>query len=203
MALATYSDLAAAVASWAHRSDLTAAIPDFVYLVEAQLNRDLRVRQMETRVTTTSPDEYLTLPTDYAAMRRIQRNGDPDVPLAYLTPEQLVGSGTRSGPAYYYSLVSGQIQLWPTPGAAATYEIDYYAKLNTIVSAGTNWLLTNYPDVYLFGALVQMANYTGNDTGLAKWKAQYDEAIGKLISYDKKDRWSGTSLQVRADVSVD
>jgi hypothetical protein len=203
MALDTYSGLLASVAAWAHRSDLAAVIPDMVYMVESQLNRDLRVRQMETRVTTTTADEYLTLPTDHVEIRRIQRNGDPDFNLEYLTPQQLVHRGTETGEPYYYTLVSGQIQLWPTPGQSYTYEIDYYAALNPIVTAGTNWLLQDYPDVYLFGTLAQVANYTGNDGGLARWKPQYDEAIGKLLRYDKRERWAGTPLQVRADVCVD
>jgi hypothetical protein len=37
MALSTYSDLQTAVATWLHRSDLTAIIPDLITLAETHL----------------------------------------------------------------------------------------------------------------------------------------------------------------------
>ena len=54
MALGTYSDLQAAVVGWSNRSDLAALIPDFIMLAEERMNRELRVRQMETPLAATA-----------------------------------------------------------------------------------------------------------------------------------------------------
>ena len=53
MALSTYSELKTSVADWLNRSDLTSAVPDFISLAEAQVERRLRTRQMIVRATAT------------------------------------------------------------------------------------------------------------------------------------------------------
>ena len=42
MPLSNYTELTASIADTLNRDDLTAVIPDFIKLAEAQLNRDLR-----------------------------------------------------------------------------------------------------------------------------------------------------------------
>lgn len=43
--------------------------------------------------------------------------------------------------------------------------------------AASNELLDDYPDVYLYGALMQMAIYTQDDAQLTKWSALYMAAM--------------------------
>ena len=76
MSISSYSDLKTAVANWMARSDLTNRIPEFITLTEAKFNRNLDVRQMEQRASTTidtasTSPEFITLPTDFQSMRRI------------------------------------------------------------------------------------------------------------------------------------
>lgn len=49
-----YATLQAAVAAWLARADLTSQIPTFIQLAEADLNRQVRTRQMQTLVTGTA-----------------------------------------------------------------------------------------------------------------------------------------------------
>jgi len=44
MTIATYDQLAASVASWIKRSDLTDSIPEFIRFGELRIYRDLRIR---------------------------------------------------------------------------------------------------------------------------------------------------------------
>ena len=48
MALSSYSDLKASVASWLHRDDLTTQIPDFICLAEADMQVRAKLSQWET-----------------------------------------------------------------------------------------------------------------------------------------------------------
>ena len=52
MAITTYAELQTAVKNWSKRNDLDSIIPDFIRLAELRVNRNLRIRKMETRVTT-------------------------------------------------------------------------------------------------------------------------------------------------------
>ena len=50
MALDTYTNLKTAIANFLARDDLTSEIDDFIDLTEAEFNRELRIRAMETSV---------------------------------------------------------------------------------------------------------------------------------------------------------
>ena len=46
MALTTYAELQTAVANYLARTDLTSQIPDFIYIAETRLRRQLRINEM-------------------------------------------------------------------------------------------------------------------------------------------------------------
>ncbi len=56
MALSTYAELKTSIGDWLNRADLTAVIPDFISLAEAQVERTLRTRQI--------PQAHKHKPTD-------------------------------------------------------------------------------------------------------------------------------------------
>ena len=66
MALSNYTGLKASIADFLNRDDLTAVIPDFITLAEAQINRDIRHFKMEARSSgqQSSGDEYMQVPSD-------------------------------------------------------------------------------------------------------------------------------------------
>ena len=64
MALDTYANLKTSIANFLARDDLTSEIDDFIDLTEADFNRRLRIRDMETVNTSFSIDaETEALPT--------------------------------------------------------------------------------------------------------------------------------------------
>ena len=69
----TYTGLQASIASWLHRSDLTAIIPDLIVLAEARLARDLRLRKMVTTTTssTVASTQGITLPADFLEIENL------------------------------------------------------------------------------------------------------------------------------------
>src|SRR5688572_30616670 len=89
MSLSNYTNLQAAVKSALHRSDLDTSIIDFITLAEDKLNKRLRIRAMENRVTASVSSEYVALPDGFLAMRNFQLNTSPRQRLEYATPEFL------------------------------------------------------------------------------------------------------------------
>lgn len=59
-----FSTLQQAIADELARADLSAAIPNFILLAEADFNRELRVRQMQAVVTSTATGQTITMPAD-------------------------------------------------------------------------------------------------------------------------------------------
>jgi hypothetical protein len=204
MALTNYTTLQAALISALHRSDLAVAVPDFIALAEDKLNKRLRLRGMEERVTATISSEYESLPDGFLAMRNFQLNTSPRTRLEFATPEWLdarYGDTANTGQPVFYTLVGGQIQFAPAPDGSYTAEMDYYKKLD-IATDATNWVLTNAPRCYYYGALMEAAAFLVNDKRVPMWSQMLESAIQEVERADKSDRFPDSGLQMRADGAV-
>lgn len=195
MSISTYSELKTAITAWTHRVDLTGVLDDFIDLTEARLSRDLLVSQQEARATTTASTEYLALPTDCLAIRNIQLNTSPVRELVYVTPMEMDRLADNGSVVSRYTIVGDEIQLNAT--SSDSLEIAYYAKVPPLSDSNTtNWLLTTYPDVYLYGCLAEAYKYANDDPQATKYNALYQESAQNVIRMDKK-RKSGQSMFVR------
>jgi hypothetical protein len=74
----------------------------------------------------------------------------------------------------------------------------YYARVPDFVDdTDFNWLLTYYPDVHLYGSLLQSAPYLGEDARIAVWAQLYSAAVKNLGDDSIKARSSGGPLVMR------
>lgn len=146
MALANYADLLAGVANWLQRSDLTARIPEFIALAEAEFNRRLRTIEMEARATATLTSDALAVPTDFIGLRSVKID---KTLLDYVTPSELFDDESTGGYPFRYTVSDGQFFFRPAP-TSGTVKIDYYGKIPALTTTNTtNWLMTKHPDLYL------------------------------------------------------
>jgi hypothetical protein len=202
MALSTYSELKSSVGDWLNRTDLTAAIPDFISLAEAQIERKLRTRQMIVRATATVDTEYGTVPADFLEVKSLKLQTNPVTPLQFETIDSLDTLQSQypsSSKPRFFSIVGTQIRTVPVPDSAYTAELTYYAKLSKLSSTvATNWLLTAAPDVYLYGSLLQAAPYLKDDARISTWATLYTSAMDDLQIADDRGATSGGALIARA-----
>lgn len=202
MALTTYAELKTSVGDWLNRSDLTTAIPDFISLAEAQIERNLRTRQMIVRSTASLTTEYSAVPDDFLEAKTFKLDTNPPTPLQFETIDSMDNLSvvyTSSGKPAYFSVVGNQFRFIPTPDTEYTGELTYYAKLSKLSSTNTsNWLLTAAPDIYLYGALMQAAPYLQDDARITVWAALYKNGIEELKLSDDRGSTSGGVLVTRA-----
>ena len=176
MALTTYTELKTSIGDWLNRTDLTAAIPDFISLAEAQIERQLRTRQMITRSTANFSTEYGAVPDDFLETKSLKLTGtNPVTPLVFQTIDALDDLARQYSAASrpkYFGIVGGQIRLVPTPDATYATELVYYAKLTKLsASVSSNFLLASSPDIYLYGSLLQAAPYLQDDARIPVWSS--------------------------------
>jgi len=201
MAISTYAELQTAVANWLDRDDLTDRIPEFIALAEARMNRVLRIRLMEGKYTasTVAAQRNYALPAGYLQMRNLQINTTPIRPCQYVTPEiydRLYGS-TTTGTPEIYTIIANEIQLGPIPAGVQTIEMLFYKKISALsVTNTTEAMLTDNPDVYLYGALLEAEPFIMNDERVALWAKGFAQAVTDLQEQDNKDRHSGSALRV-------
>lgn len=204
MSIVDYASLQTAIGNWLHRTDLTAQIPDFIALAEAYMNGDLDSRSMETRtaLTATAGNAYLSLPSDMIEMRRLMLQADYNEPLDYLTPDQMAKeypTSTTNKPQAF-TVIGSQVQLGPIPDSAYTVELTYLQRIPALsVTNTTNWVLTSYPNAYLFGALVAAQPFLVNDARIATFQGLYKEAVDQINGIDW---YSGSTMRVRTDSRV-
>jgi hypothetical protein len=203
MAIATYSDLQTSVANWLKRSDLTSIIPDFITLAEARIARDLRLRRQvtNTALSTVAGTQTVSLPGDFLEMENITlTNTTPPAALSVVTPEIMdrkFPNGYVTGQPVVYTIVGDAIQFGPTPDAVYTVSLDYYQRFAALSATPTNWLLTNHPGVYLFGALAEGAPYLMEDERTPLWDTKYRAEVAALQQADDAALRSGSAMRVR------
>lgn len=210
MALATLTDLEASIATWLARPDLTAQIPDFIALCEADLlwnpESPLRVRQMEGRADSTASTQFEALPPDFLEMRSLRIvSPTPGLPLELVTPDYIIEhwpDPSATGRPTCFAIVGPEIMLGPAPDSTYTLELDYYAFTKLSPGSPTNWLLTDHPGIYLFGTLLQARDFVRGGGSAATWQEKYDRALAGLVAGDLRARWPAGKMVARSSGST-
>lgn len=201
MAITTYAELKTAVANWLNRSDLDSVIPDFIALAEAQFNRSIRHRKMVVRSDAVLDTPYFAVPPDWLQTIRFQLNTNPVTPLLFVTPEQALEESmvySTGQQPLFYTTVGQQFQVVPSPDTSYNAELLYYAKIPALSdSTATNWLLTESPDIYLYGALIQSAPYLKEDERINTWAGLYQRMVDDMMMADERARIGSSKLKSR------
>ena len=200
MAITTYTELKAAVADYAHRSDLTTPIVDCITLAEARLYDMLVLKDMESdeSLTLTVGVNYVALPSNFISPITLWLVVDSQrVKLQMVLPQELP-----------YDTDNNQPRVWAIDGANVRFDCPansgYTAKLrclkksNLSGSVATNYLLTRRPDIYLAASLVEVARYTGNDKLFQMWEPKLLSAVASLKAAENRAR----AVPLRSDMPV-
>lgn len=195
MSLDSYAGLLSSIAGWLMRDDLTAVIPDFVTLAEADMNQKLRLRAMLTRSATTLDDAtgYETLPTDFMQMYRLTLD-DEDIDFAPALQMPGFALDWRGyGTPLYYTILGNQLQFVPVPSSlTGALQMTYYARVPALSASNTsNVLLAANPALYLYGALLQAAPYLSDDQRVQTWGTLYSQALDGLQAADDAAEFAG------------
>jgi hypothetical protein len=192
------------------RDDLTASIPDFVVLFESNVNTEGALRTQFNRTSVSLPtvagQNYVSTPSDYLGVDTMvltKSGGGFETLKPYGSPFQMYtdypnAAVTTGQPKGFVNLVS-KLELAPTPDAVYANTLYYYQKVPPLVTNTTNWLMTNFPQIYLFGTLLAAEAFMGGDPAISKWGSLYDNAIQKLQGATDRNKYGGSGLIARID----
>jgi hypothetical protein len=202
MAITTYSQLKTSIADFLNRDDLTSVVPTFISLAEAQINRDVRHWRMENRATATIDSQYTTRPSDWVETIRFHLTGGGTRSLDLLGAQTMAdkrqGSEDIGGIPKYYRHSESQFEFYPTPNASFTAELLYYQKIPALSDSNTsNWLLEEFPDVYLYGSLTHSAPYLSEDERIAVWAQLYSAGVARVNQTSDDSIYSGAGLTMK------
>lgn len=202
MSISNYSELQTAVANWLARSDLTSYIPDFITLAEARIYREMKVRQMETALDATISSGVIAVPSGYTSMKFAYVNGSPVTPLERMSLEEMYRQypvRSSSGKPRFFARNGSNFEFGPYPDSDYTIKGVYYKKLDALSGSNTsNWLLTDAPDLILFGALLEAKAFIMDDKRISLWEARYANAKREIQEQDDAEDVSGSVMTPRA-----
>lgn len=197
-----YSDIKTIALSYADRendTEILSRMDNFIGIVEARVNRVLRVSGMSMRATLPAVDqEYYGLPSDFGGLRDAEyQNADGfKCTLKYLSPDLMNGVSNIGNTVFiYYTIVAGQLQIQPIKDTG-TFEIVYYQKVPGLTAGNTtNWLGDDNPDCYIFGLIVEISSFVKDGKAAILWDERFKAVLDEIEREDQIVRWSGPSLQ--------
>jgi hypothetical protein len=196
MTIANYAELVTEIESYLDDTvTLSARIPTFIKLNEAQINRRLQDAKMEARLTFAASGAYTSLPADFGGIIGVT-TGDGE--LTQVSSAEITAfNQSRAGTPNHYAIVGDTITFAPANNTASVTML-YCKRVPDLTSgAPTNWLLTVAPDVYLFGCLYQASVYTVDDERAASFNALFSNALEELIVDSERRKWGAAPVRPR------
>lgn len=201
MAITNYTELQASIANWLNRDDLTSVIPDFIAMAEARLNREVRHWRMEDRAVATLDSQYSALPLNFLEPIRMSLTSGTTSTMELVGIQELsslrADAANAAGKPKFFAILDQSIEVFPTPDASYDLEMVYYETLNDLATNNTNWLLTNYPDAYLYGSLLHSAPYLQEDARTQVWAGLYQSAVSAINLDGERAKTSGSGRRMK------
>lgn len=179
MSIGTYADLQAAVAAWVKRADLLAQIPDFIRLAEVRIKSlvDVHMLDVTANLVTTASSQTVALPTDYKSPIALWLTDiSPQEKLTQVLVESLPYNTSANRPQYW-AIDGANIKFASPTDSAYPFQFRYSKVFELSGGNPTNAILTSFPDLYLFGALFEAADFTFDDNSALKWNAKFLDAV--------------------------
>ena len=198
MAFTNQAALEAVVADYLNRSDLTTQITDAVELCESRLRRHEATRTLArtTLSLTTSP---VSLPSDFRLAYSLYYDGDSSAygPIEILPPERVMeykGTFGTTGRPQVAAVLYDTLELILGPVPSNT---TYTATLIYDQGMDSTYLLAHFPDIYLYGTLVEMIPFIRDDSRIPLFEQRFQQSLEELRRYNQRATWSGNTLIIR------
>lgn len=197
----TYTSLVQLIQNYTENteSSFVSYIPTFVQLAEQRIYNAVQIPALRKNQlgTVTMNVKYLTLPSDWLATFSLSVIDPSTSVQEYLLNkdveyirEAFPYPASSGKPTHYAQFDVNSLILGPTPDYGYQVELHYYYYPESIVTAETSWLGTNFDTVLIYGTLREAYIYMKGDQDLANmYEAKYQEALEMLkVLGEGKDR---------------
>jgi hypothetical protein len=173
-----YEDLQDVVATYLQRANLTAQIPLFIQLAEARLGSIIKTLPQQVALpyalVPALGTNVITLPSDFGALIRATYK---NIPLKFISPEQMDMEHTMHH-SHEFTLVGSNFFLQTLVDGCSTLTLYYFQALQGLSDSNeSNWLLEDYPNLYLYSTMLEAVTYLMDDERIQVWEELLSEAI--------------------------
>lgn len=188
MPLDNYEGLKAEIVDWLARPDLVNKTETMISLFEGGVWPLFQGWEdtATANITTSAGVALISLPS---AAKKIVAVRCADTLLVQAGQSEAVSE--QGQPTAYIGEGETQVRLTPVPDGEYTLEVAYVGALPKLSSSvATNWLLDNFPQLYLYGALVHAKRYM-QDVDYAEVDSAFAgqlDIVTKYINGKKMDK---------------
>mgnify|MGYP003149119415 CR=1 FL=1 len=212
MAIDSYSNLKTAIANWTLRTDLTPYLDDFIDLTENMFKREpsppnepsvggIRGKIKRATGTLTAGTDTLAIPSDFQEIYRFTLTADSNFTVLRFADRTMIDLYHRAGsgtPEYF--TIADTFQFDTNPDSNYDYQIMYYEAPTALSDSNTsNWVLAEYPDVYLSGCLFYAHRFIHDDEKAATYLSQYQSLAWSASETYRGSRDSQGSIAITVD----
>ncbi|KAK46344.1 hypothetical protein BG58_10955 [Caballeronia jiangsuensis] len=174
----SYDDLIEAVGEYLQRADLADRVPLFIALAEKRLNDVIKTMPQQVAlpyiITPAAGTNILSLPSDFGALIRCTYGSRP---LTFISPESIDVENTRCN-AMKFTLLGNKLYLQTMSNGQDALVIYYYKQLDQLSETNeSNWLLEDYPNMYLYATLLETEPFVMDDERVAVWSELLSQAL--------------------------
>ena len=200
--ITSYDTLKTAVADYCARDDLATFVPNFVQNWEERFYRQPLnwAPWMETSPAGTMASGVATVPADYLGLKWAALDVSPNHQLERKSAQAVYARfprGNGSGVPRWIARDRGSFVFGPEPDADYDVVGTYYAKPTLLRNEadGINWMITNAPDLVLYGALLEAEPFLKNDSRIALWRDMYADALVDYRDLNRDEERMGSPMQ--------
>ena len=208
-----YAQLVVQIQDYTENTFTTTDINNFIRQAEQRIYNTVQLPALRRNVTGTLSigNKYLAMPTDWLSTFSLAVINTANE-YSYLLNKDVnfirqsfpdTDSDFYGEPQYYAVFDNATFIVGPTPDANYSAELHYFYYPESIVTAGTSWVGTNFSSALLYGSLLEAYTYMkGEKDVLDNYRNRYDEAmlLLKQLGDGKNRQDSYRSGQVRYPV---
>lgn len=195
MAITTYATLRSAVANFMKpntslpTAETSDRIPEYIASSRAELQRVL-IKAKSRRLDNITAELAVTagvasVPSGFQAVKSMRQNANGYARVTW-QPINIIESysPTASGEPQHYDRVGATLVFWPA--ATTTVRMRWTGSLTALSADGdTDWLITEHPDLSLYGALLEADLRLDLEEMRPKWQAAYARKLSQLLELEQ------------------
>ncbi|AQQ16970.1 hypothetical protein A8D61_00035 [Burkholderia cenocepacia] len=109
------------------------------------------------------------------------------IPMTYITPDQLQLEKANDY-LYEYTIIGTNILLQTYIDGSSALTMYYYQELQGLSDSNeSNWLLEDYPNLYLYATLLEATPYLIDDERIEVWEGMLQEGVTEVQMAAKKE----------------
>ena len=183
-----YAQLVVQIQDYTENTFTTTDINNFIRQAEQRIYNTVQLPALRRNVTGTLSigNKYLAMPTDWLSTFSLAVINSANE-YSYLLNKDVnfirqsfpdTDTDFYGEPQYYAVFDNATFIVGPTPDANYSAELHYFYYPESIVTAGTSWVGTNFSSALLYGSLLEAYTYMkGEKDVLDNYRARYDEAM--------------------------